>query len=209
MSNFQAICRDIHDANPERCVEDAPRRFVKYYEELGEMSQAFLSITARNNHRNMTWDDFREEAVDTLILAIDLALTPYDDDLGQVISSRSIIPSMLNASATVSLNDYAGVEERIMAVGQDISRAFTHFRDENYMSFHGAMARVIQNTADLAFHSLDEKSMAETTTEVREILDRKLTKWAALRGAPTPQVTEVAIDTQKNYMEDLQDRHAS
>lgn len=62
------------------------RRVTKLGEETGEVSEAFLSVTSESNGKNKTWIDVREEAVDSAIVALDIALTKFpgeedwDDD---------------------------------------------------------------------------------------------------------------------------------
>lgn len=63
-----------------RTVENFPRRFMKATEELGELGEAFNSVTSPNNPKQKTWADVREEAVDLAIMAIDLAFTPLPPD---------------------------------------------------------------------------------------------------------------------------------
>lgn len=53
------------------------RRIIKLGEEKGETSEAFLSVTSESNGKNKTWIDVREEAVDSAIVALDIALTKF------------------------------------------------------------------------------------------------------------------------------------
>lgn len=66
----------IWAANPDRHHKTMDRRLLKLGEELGETSEAYLNVTSAMNAKNKTWDDVREEAIDTAIVAIDIALTP-------------------------------------------------------------------------------------------------------------------------------------
>lgn len=50
------------------------RRLLKLSEEKGELSQAFLDYTSNSPSRGKTMDDLVEEAVDTAIVALDIAL---------------------------------------------------------------------------------------------------------------------------------------
>ena len=72
----------IQKLNPNRDMNNLPRRVIKLSEETGEASEAFLYAPISNNRKNITWDDFREEAIDAAIIGIDLALTklPIDED---------------------------------------------------------------------------------------------------------------------------------
>lgn len=70
------VIQEIQQANPDRKHETLPRRFIKLMEELGEASEAYLNITSKSNPKKLTWADVREELVDVVIVAVDLALTP-------------------------------------------------------------------------------------------------------------------------------------
>lgn len=69
----------VAQANPTRSRPALERRVTKLLEEIGEVSQAFLSVTSASNDKKKTWADVREEAADVLIIAVDIALTPFDD----------------------------------------------------------------------------------------------------------------------------------
>ena len=56
---------------------------TKLLEEIGEVSQAFLSVTSESNDKKKTWADVREEAADVLIIAADIALTALDGPVDQ------------------------------------------------------------------------------------------------------------------------------
>ncbi len=73
---------EIYSANPNRDVKTISRRIIKLQEEIGEVSEAYLYSTTENNTKGKTWDDVREEAIDTVIIGLDIALTcfPLDDD---------------------------------------------------------------------------------------------------------------------------------
>lgn len=72
----------IEAANSNRSESNLERRILKIGEELGELSEAYLSITSTLNDRNKTWDDVREEAIDIMIIAADVALTVLETDPG-------------------------------------------------------------------------------------------------------------------------------
>jgi len=76
------LIKIIQDANPKRAVANLSRRVIKLGEELGETCEAYLYVTTEEPRKELTWEDFREEAIDTAIVGIDLALTklPIDED---------------------------------------------------------------------------------------------------------------------------------
>ena len=75
------ILRDIFDVvNKRRPTYDEYyfiRRITKLGEESGELSEAGLSVTSETNSKNKTFTDCREEAVDSAIVALDIALTRF------------------------------------------------------------------------------------------------------------------------------------
>jgi NTP pyrophosphatase (non-canonical NTP hydrolase) len=74
------IFQIVKNADPKRKLSNLPRRLLKAMEELGELSQAYLSVTSKRNKKQKTWDDVKEEAVDCLVLAIDNCLTLMNED---------------------------------------------------------------------------------------------------------------------------------
>jgi len=88
----------IAQANPMRSTANLDRRLIKMLEELGELAEAFLSVTSEHNDRNKTWADVQEEAVDVLIVATDIALTPLNEDQdAQAVQQRLIAYTQNNA----------------------------------------------------------------------------------------------------------------
>lgn len=81
--------KKIEEANPDRSEFTLERRMLKIGEELGEMCQAYLSLTGAND-RNKTWNDVREEAIDIAIIALDISLTVLETDPGVKIEKDPI-----------------------------------------------------------------------------------------------------------------------
>ena len=50
-------------------------QLAKLMEEVGELSEAMLSVTSKNNGKKKIWNDVSIEAIDVLIMAADIALT--------------------------------------------------------------------------------------------------------------------------------------
>ena len=70
----------IHKINPARSRKNLARRVIKLSEETGETAEAYLYVTTENSKKDMTWDDIREEALDTAIVGLDIALTRFPTD---------------------------------------------------------------------------------------------------------------------------------
>lgn len=70
----------IHKINPARSRQNLGRRVIKLSEETGETSEAYLYATTVDSRKGITWDDIREEALDTAIVALDIAFTRMPTD---------------------------------------------------------------------------------------------------------------------------------
>lgn len=86
-----SILKAIKDLNCNRSLEHLPRRLLKLQEESGETAQAYLQLTSLNNPKNKSWEDILEEAVDTAITSLDIALIaaqqigPIEADVTKVV----------------------------------------------------------------------------------------------------------------------------
>lgn len=92
--------KKIEEANPNRSESNLERRILKIGEELGELSEAYLNITSTLNEKNKTWNDVREEAIDILIIAADVALTVLETDPGVKIEQDPISHLVWNEETT-------------------------------------------------------------------------------------------------------------
>lgn len=81
MYNF---IRRIQGFHPDkRTLQNLSRRIHKLTEEMGETAEAYLYVTSINNRKNLTWDDLREEAIDAVVVGLDIALTRFPIDSGK------------------------------------------------------------------------------------------------------------------------------
>src|ERR1019366_3479816 len=76
---IQYIVDAVEQANPQRNPANLNRRLHKMLEELGELAEAYLNATSKNNLKGKTWADVKEEVVDVLIVAVDIVLTDIFD----------------------------------------------------------------------------------------------------------------------------------
>ena len=94
------IIKAVYDAKVEKNKENLGssrlmRRVVKLSEEVGEVAEAALGVTADEgeNYKEKTYDDLREEVVDTVIVGLDLILSIFPDeeemDYDEIIENRS------------------------------------------------------------------------------------------------------------------------
>lgn len=58
------------------------RRALKLSEESGEVSEAVLGVTGKEeeNYKNKSYDDVREELVDSIIVAVDFLYSTFPDE---------------------------------------------------------------------------------------------------------------------------------
>lgn len=70
----------IYKANPRRSLDNLERRVMKITEEAGEATAAYLNVTSELNSKGSSWEDLREELLDTMIIAIDCLYTPMPID---------------------------------------------------------------------------------------------------------------------------------
>ena len=73
----------IYDANPRRHLDNLERRMLKIGEESGEAMAAYLNVTSELNAKGSTWEDLREELLDTIIIATDCLYTLMPIDEGK------------------------------------------------------------------------------------------------------------------------------
>lgn len=76
------IFKSLWNINKKRKSKNSnfSRRLLKLTEEVGEVCQAYYSLTSKSNNKNKTWDDVREELVDVILIATDLLMTEMPDE---------------------------------------------------------------------------------------------------------------------------------
>jgi hypothetical protein len=86
------VSGDIIDAidvvNTDRNFENLHRRLIKLGEEYGEASEAYLASTSSRSYKKLTYADLREELADTVIVAVDLALTRTPDQIASGLTTN-------------------------------------------------------------------------------------------------------------------------
>jgi len=73
---FKDLVALIQGAPGPRLIRNLSRRLIKLMEEVGELAQAYLMVSSRCNPKRKTWAQVREEALDAMIIAADIAMTP-------------------------------------------------------------------------------------------------------------------------------------
>lgn len=79
-SQFVDLIDIVREANVGRKPKNMDRRIMKAGEEYGETVQAFLAVTSKNNKKQKTWADVREELSDFVIVGLDVLLTRFPDE---------------------------------------------------------------------------------------------------------------------------------
>jgi NTP pyrophosphatase (non-canonical NTP hydrolase) len=165
----------VRIVNPHRSMNNLNRRLLKILEELGETSEAYLSVSSPHNYKAKSWLDYREEAVDTLIVLIDVALT----ELSNSYPPQSLIPSSISLAVEHSFDDPSSLMFEQFQVAGAVSAAATHLRDNNPMGFYGAINRGIQAAANMCFARIPEDNDRTVIAErVKGLFDVKLGKWS-------------------------------
>tara|TARA_R110000823_G_scaffold115491_2_gene238169 strand:+ start:381 stop:719 length:339 start_codon:yes stop_codon:yes gene_type:complete len=72
------ILKQVEQEGNKRTIDNISRRIMKAGEELGELNEAFLSVTSPSNDKKHYWVDVIGEAVDVAIMGLDIALTPIN-----------------------------------------------------------------------------------------------------------------------------------
>jgi hypothetical protein len=158
--NMTTIIDLVTQANPERSTANLRRRLHKLLEELGELSEAYLSVTDTTiSTKNKTWLDVREEAVDVLIVAIDIAVT-----------DAAIQPLPIGDV------DYDGI---IWQMAYHLGTMGEFLHDEHvYRSSANMLACYGFTLVDLFFDGDPDGVLAE--------VQRKLAKWLASKSGGRP-----------------------
>jgi hypothetical protein len=200
----------IRDANPGRNYKNLNRRLMKLFEELGEVSEAYLNVTSGFNGKNKTWDDIREEIVDVLIMTVDIALTPLPGVPEHDFSSLNTFSNLV-----CGLYDFDAFEDFFMEICKDGSDAydtlkirpdFTTSISPEYREEHKTLIEVATKYAPMAtdyveanrlvisaainairlscvrFPDQENKTVDELDAALIVELQRKLDKWAAKRA---------------------------
>lgn len=178
---MQTIIDAVRAANPTRHYRNVNRRLGKLFEELGEVSDAYLAVSSLANAKQKTWDDVREEIADALIVAIDVTLTPLPD--GRMEFVEDDLPTRFAERGFWTVYG---------AAGKEAGTALAHLEyigwcDETW----GHARRALGFVVELAMMSLPDEQItaAERYAALTRMVDLKLQKWALNRARQTESVT--------------------
>jgi hypothetical protein len=102
---MEDIVKMVWDANPGRKIKNLGRRMMKAGEEYGEALQAYLAVTSKNNKKQKSWADVREELTDTIIVNFDALMTRFPDEPKDITDEQ--IRARMVAEFTRKLNKWA------------------------------------------------------------------------------------------------------
>ena len=164
----------VRNANPNREQQNVSRRLLKVLEELGETSEACLSVSSPDNYKSKNWEDYREEAVDTLIVLIDIALTP-----GNLSPGQALISPVIRAAKIHSVESLDELYDEKFVIAGAVSATALHLKENDTMGALGALMRGITAAANMCFAQIPSDADASKTIElqVRDIFAKKIDKW--------------------------------
>lgn len=157
----------VREANPHRTPQNIRRRLTKILEELGEASEAYLSVSSPHNYKNKSWEDYREEAADTLIVLLDVALTVIDN-----YPSAALLPALIE-DAAITVEELYKVH---FDVANAVSAADQHLQQGDTMGFHGAIHRGITAASRMCFATLGDE-VGDIDETICDIFVKKIEKW--------------------------------
>lgn len=168
-------------------VERLDRRFFKLYEELGETSQAYLSVTGSNT-KKQTYEDLDTEKVDSFIVYVDILLS-----VAHLVLDRTEIAMLKTAIAT---HLCTRIEERTHKAQGDLLKAalasagvcHTAVRNHSTDGLYPCYVSLLHSNAtmfDLLLQDPRPSAFAPTQSErlawLTELVQQKTSKWKAIR----------------------------
>lgn len=182
---IQYIVDAVEKANPQRTVANINRRLIKMLEELGEVSEAYLNSTSTNNLKGKTWNDVKEEAVDTLIVAIDIALTDIYDTNEALATGVDLVQRAKDG--ILHLTSHVGLDEKnydviIRNIVKNLGSFMSNYATAQTIAYTDGIY-LVKDTFVLVVYVYSGIDESEIITEI----DRKLAKWMASRN----KVTEI------------------
>ncbi len=163
----------VRNANPERSDKNVLRRLLKVLEELGEASEACLSVSSPHNYKDKSWADYREESADTLIVLIDIALTDIFNFPG-----AALVPPAITTASEHSVQSLDDLFYQKFKIAGAIAAAADHMQEKDYMGFLGAIMRGINAASNICFARIPEDNDSTVIAQrVLDIFEKKIDKW--------------------------------
>lgn len=171
LNKFRLIVSEVKEVGSARSSDNLERRLCKLYEELGELSEAYLGVTCPSNLKNKTIDDLREEAIDCMIVALDCALTQVDNSTVVAALLPHVMESELRKPFTV-----AEVQDAIFKMGESNARAIVALKEKDYPLYFGAINSVVRYATQISFIDRDAFD-PKRVDEIKSVFETKMNKW--------------------------------
>ena len=180
------IVSEIRKTNPQRSSETVQRRLIKVLEELGEASEAYLSRTSEMNYKSKTWTDYREEAVDILIILLDIGLTQYPNGS---FPAGAMLELNVEEGRENASNDFTEMERLKFEIARAVCSAEYYFNNKEAESgFVGAIGRGVRAAASMCYAKVPDQRNEGIDDLVFSLVEKKLEKW---RGAMARSATPI------------------
>lgn len=169
MTDLQAFVTEVARIGVDRKPSNIERRLIKVFEEVGELSEAWLNVTCPVNYKQKTLADIREESLDCLIVLLDVALTPMTTT-----SSLGGLAVSLIGRGEEDSGNLDTVPKNIQGIAKNTSNALTAFRHKNDMGFYGALSKAMVSASRIVFSNFET---SEDDPSVERLIQIKLGKW--------------------------------
>lgn len=200
MASSNEVFTAIREANPTRSHVCVNRRLLKIMEELGEASEAYLSRTSKSNYKHKTWDDFRVECVDILIVMLDVAMTPLPWSNWP---PEALLHLQYEEGRLAPVKTLEGIEKLLFDVSTAICSANNAMNNtDSAIGFYGAVSRGVKAATQLCYAVIPGENKADIEKLVYNTVLAKIQKWKNGTTAPVKEEVEDA----KTFMEHIEER---
>ncbi len=173
IDELREMIEEIGHLGRARHYTNLERRLLKVFEEIGELTEAWLNTTCPVNYKKKTSRDIREEGIDCLIVLIDCALTHRPGGTG----ITSMLPSIVDLGQQRPYGE-DGPPMAAFKISRSVVRALEGFRANEAVKIEGALSNAIRTASKLVFSPMDQEP-ADVESIVTEIFKTKLLKWQA------------------------------
>lgn len=171
-NDFRRLVEKIEGVDKARSGSTLYRRLLKLYEELGELSRAYLSVTHPENPKGLNWNDVLEEATDVFIILVDCALTDSESQR----SPKELLPSIMFNAWHKDFGREFDYHKPLHQIAIGASSAARALNDRNGVAFYGAIYRAVFSICNLLSHI----PTTATSVSFEDTLSTKIGKWTRL-----------------------------
>jgi hypothetical protein len=192
--NMIKVIKLIEEVIEDRDFNSIERRISKFYEEFGEVNEAYLNVTSALNVKNKTYDDLREEIADCVIVALDVLLTIIPDKhtyiYNVILDYEDIHPKKIRNldgfldNSFELIRIYSKTTSDLALVKKYFSHSDISSKTENLDNKRFLAAKQLANIVpylfDMAYIRMPDKenlSLAEIAQDFENIVKLKILKW--------------------------------